>query len=92
MVPKLGSYSEKANTLTVEIGDVTFYYSYTTLVAYKTPSEGLVVCENYWSNTTGKHLNEIDGGRKEYRLKKDDFDARLASAVRKHTVVLAEAA
>jgi hypothetical protein len=37
-----------------------FWYSYKTLVAFKTLSGERVVRENTWGPTTGKHLNAID--------------------------------
>ena len=36
-----------------------YYFSYNTLVAFRSNKTGLVVIENYWSTTTGKHLNWI---------------------------------
>ena len=36
-----------------------YYFSYETLVAFRSDKHGLVVRENVWSNTTGKHLNWI---------------------------------
>ena len=40
-----------------------FWFSYKTLIAFDGP-QGSVVLRNYWSTTTGKHLNAIDGGGK----------------------------
>ena len=37
---------------------------------------GLVVRENNWGPTTGKHLNAIDGGDKKARLSADAFEAK----------------
>ena len=37
-----------------------YYFSYETLVAFSSAKHGLVVRENVWSNTTGKHLNWIN--------------------------------
>lgn len=51
----------------------TFYFSYKTLVAFKTKEGKLFVIKNYWGATTGKHLNWIDGGDKKARLSKEDF-------------------
>jgi hypothetical protein len=41
-----------------------WYFSYKTLVAVRAPGHGLIVRENVWGPTTGKHLNWIDGGNK----------------------------
>ena len=54
-----------------------FYYSYRTLVAVRVPGRGLVVRENDWGPTTGKHLNWIDYGNKEARVSKEEFEATL---------------
>lgn len=54
-----------------------FYFSYRTLVAFWTPDKGLVVHENDWSTTTGKHLNWIDGGSREAKRRRlADIDFR----------------
>jgi len=37
-----------------------FYYSYDTLVAFRTAESGLVIRQNDWGPTTGKHLNWIN--------------------------------
>ena len=49
-----------------------FYFSYNTLVAF-TYKGNLYVHANDWGNTTGKHLNWIDGGDKKARLSHEDF-------------------
>jgi hypothetical protein len=58
-----------------------FYFSYRTLVAASGPGVGgLIVRENDWGPTTGKHLNWIDGGSAEAkarRLSEEEFNARL---------------
>lgn len=36
-----------------------YYYSYDTLVAFRTSSEFHII-RNYWGSTTGKHLNWIN--------------------------------
>ena len=48
-----------------------YYFSYETLVAFSSAKHGLVVRENVWSNTTGKHLNWINR----------DKDSRVTSEV-----------
>ena len=46
--------------LAVEIGNLILYFSYDTLVAFKSPENGLVCCDNIWGSTTGNHLNSIE--------------------------------
>lgn len=38
---------------------VCLYFSYQTIIAFSTPQEGLVCCENHWSRTTARHLTSI---------------------------------
>jgi hypothetical protein len=52
------------NCFMVELGKVTLYFSYQTLIAFNTPDTGLVVSENRWGTATGKHLNEISDNKK----------------------------
>ena len=44
----------------VEIGDIVLFFSYKTLVGFKTPRDGVVCCENIWGSVTGGHLNCIE--------------------------------
>lgn len=86
-IPSFESYGRYENsnyglhTLKVYMPGLTLYYSYRTVVAYWDPQDGLVVCENVFSTTTGKHLNWIDGGNKDERLPREVFEARLQAAV-----------
>lgn len=60
----------------VSIGNrYTFYISYDTCVAF-TDDSGLVVSENVWSKTTGRHLNDIDPN-KDKRIPHGEFSERL---------------
>lgn len=49
-----------------------FWFSYKTLVAFDGPN-GIVCLKNYWSTTTGKHLNAIQP-RKNERVDQETFD------------------
>lgn len=65
-ISSYGNYSGNnygVHTLCVSMLGVEVYFSYTTIVAFRAPSCGLVVHQNDWSRTTGKHLNFIDGGK-----------------------------
>jgi hypothetical protein len=54
-----------------------FYFSYDTLVAFRSAkSNRLVVRQNLWGTTTGKHLNAIDGGAKADRVSTQEFEDR----------------
>ena len=62
-----GDYSSKnygVNALMfTDVNNVDYYFSYKTLVAFNHKSTGLVIRENLWGNTTGKHLNWIDNDK-----------------------------
>ena len=70
-----GNYG--ANSLLVSFETIDLYYSYETMVAFRTQKTGLVVRKNNWSSTTGKHLNVIDGGKKNGRIDGDKFEWML---------------
>ena len=60
-----GNYSSDnygAHCLVFRSPTIDVYFSYKTPVAFETIETGLVVRENDWGPTTGKHLNWIDGG------------------------------
>lgn len=70
------SASAENNAKVIKIDGISLYFSYETLVAVNT-GKVLKVIQNYWGPTTGKHLNNIDGGTKEAkdaRLSQDDFN------------------
>ena len=75
-----GNYSSDnygAHSLAFQLGDITVYFSYETPVAFEAPGPGLVVRENDWGNTTGKHLNWIDDGNREDRVPGNKFEQQL---------------
>ena len=57
------------------------YFSYQTIVAFHHMGHMIVVSQNIWSNTTGHHLNELDGGEKEDRVSPDAFQKQLDEAL-----------
>lgn len=58
------------------------YFSYETIVAFQESGHKIVVCYNMWSNTTGRHLNEIDDGAKKDRLQPNAFQEQLDATLR----------
>lgn len=64
------------NQTTVEIGDVTLYFSYATCVGFHRNGHGYTICENVWSATAGKHIALINGAKSE-RTPYDEFSKRL---------------
>ena len=60
----------------VEMGNKRFYFSYETCVAFYTTGTELVICENIWGTTTGKHLNWLNSDTS-IRVKRDEFITKL---------------
>lgn len=58
------------------VGNTRFYISYETLVAFTHPTQGLIVMENYWGPTTGKHLNWLYVDKKD-RKTSEEFNKLL---------------
>lgn len=70
-VPTLESISPNFNV--VQTHNARIWFSYRTMVAFQIENGNLFVRENEWGATTGKHLNAIDGGKKETRLDAKTF-------------------
>jgi len=60
---------------------LTLYFSYQTCVAFYPPHGERVISENSWGPTTGRHLNELDGGRKKERVPRAEFEEKLAEVL-----------
>lgn len=64
---------------------ITLYFSYETLIAFNgyvnEKLNGLFLIKNYWSSTTGKHLNFIDDN-KEKRLDEKSFTSLFNKAIK----------
>lgn len=76
-LPLIDHPTNRPNFTVVEAGSLTLWFSYKTPVAFWTEETGIVVCENVWGTTTGKHLNAIDGGDKKSRLSRSAYLAKL---------------
>jgi len=88
-LPKISSYGNYdgqnygVHCLKVDLGEIEFYYSYDTLVAYYDHQDGIICIKNKWSTTTGKHLNWIQDDKKK-RLDPDLFKEMLNTAIARH--------
>ncbi len=51
--------NSKPNQTTLEINDVTIYFSYSVLIAFRHYDYGLVCNKKKYSVTTSKHLNQV---------------------------------
>lgn len=63
----------KPNLTEVRVAMSTYWFSYETCIAFDSPDHGLVVSENAWTMTTGRHLNAIDEGRVSERTNHSKF-------------------
>ena len=72
-----GNYSSSnygLHTLMVSLPNGRIYYSYKTPIAfYDNKNYKMVISENCWSNTTGKHLNWINRD-KSVRIPRAEFE------------------
>ena len=85
MTIKLVNISQNFNYMTFQKGEGEenrVWFSYETPVAFENKGV-LKVAQNVWSKTTGKHLNKIDGGDKETRLTREEFEKELAKFLAK---------
>jgi hypothetical protein len=82
-LPRFNSYGNYSSTnygahcLVFEVGPLTAWFSYKTMVAFQFDGHKRVVLKNYWSTTTGKHLNAIDPDKKN-RVDQETFDRLYA--------------
>lgn len=70
------------NYATVYVGNLRLEFSYQTVIAFFGPDDS-AVSVNAWGPTTGKHLNNVDGGNKRDRVERDEFTARLNAQMTK---------
>jgi hypothetical protein len=84
-LPKLMDYgaSDRTPARRVDFGPLAFWFSYETLVAFLDPIAGeIVVRQNDWGPTTGKHINCIRQDR-DGRLPREEFVRRWDETVGK---------
>lgn len=82
MTPQLKAISANHTALRLSVG--TLHFSYETLIAITGTRLGDIVAANAWGSTTGRHLNEIDGGSaraKSQRLDLDEFYDRASDVL-----------
>lgn len=70
-----GTSGDLANCIRVDIEPLVLWFSYRTLIAFKVGGLPIVVHENDWGVTTGKHLNAIDREDKGNRVSDQQFQA-----------------
>lgn len=67
--------NDRPNFARVTLGDVTFWFSYETCIAFHVPGERPTVRKNDWGPTTGKHLNMVYEGNE--RIPGTQFEEQL---------------
>jgi len=72
----------RVNTNKVRLGNLRLWFSYSSIVAFSHPKTGLMCCQNEWSTTTGKLLNELEPDKSK-RIGFDEFDKELSKLLKK---------
>ena len=83
-----GQYSSSnygANSIYIYVGSLKIYFSYDTVVAFSNGWSNLVVSENIWGPTTGKHLNWINSDHS-VRLDRNEFEDKLKEVLKEHSL------
>lgn len=79
-LPKIENYGRYTNEnyghhmLKATVDSLTVWFSYETPVAFQVADGLVVVRQNDWGVTTGKHLSWIDGGSKDAKAKRVSSD------------------
>jgi hypothetical protein len=80
------SCSIGSNNAVVNVGNLTLWFSYRTLIAFQVGGQHPIVIQNYWGPTTGKHLNAVDHGDKSGRLNEKAFKLAFAEVLKSHNL------
>lgn len=75
MIPRIDHPNDRPNFTRLDLGPVTLWYSYRTVIAFRADDLGMVVRENDWGPTTGKHLNAISD--RDERIPGVEFEQQL---------------
>lgn len=73
--------TDRPNFTKVYVGEITLWFSYRTCVAFQEAFGRIIVRENDWGPTTGKHLGMIGTGRREDRIPGVEFERLLGEAL-----------
>lgn len=79
-LPFISHPTDRPNFSVVHIGNCSFWFSYETCIAFRTPAGTTRICENAWGPTTGKHLNWIDSDKAK-RIPRTQFQSELSNVV-----------
>lgn len=65
------------NFYEVSFGIVTVWFSFVTPIAFRYEIEEVVISENIWTRTTGKHINYIKQNYAYIQVDNDEFNDRI---------------
>lgn len=80
--------TDRPNFSVVTIGDLSVWFSYETPVAFRSGLDPIVVRENDWGPTTGKHINLVHVDHSA-RIPGDEFIVRLNDVINTSRFVVA---
>lgn len=72
---RLTNYAQGQNGRALFTRDFVVWFSYETPIGFHTLASGLVIRENDWGPTTGKHLNAIPDQGEVERVSSERFEA-----------------
>ncbi len=75
-----GVHSQK-----ITIGKLRLYFSYDTVIAFEDGYLDIVVSENKWKQTTGRHLNWIEPDKSK-RINREKFENKLNELLSKYNL------
>ncbi len=82
MLRNLGTVNKNEVTLENGSANLRLWFSYKTIVSFSANAEGFydnATIQNYWSNTTGKLLDECEPDKAK-RITQEEFNSRLSKA------------
>jgi len=82
-----GRNGPRWNAMAVKVGKLTLFFSYETVIGFQEEGKAVVVCENCWGNTTGKHICLIGGQNPKDRLPREQFDKKLEAVLKAHKLI-----
>jgi hypothetical protein len=82
--PAIGK-TERPNFSCLQFGTLILWFSYRTVIAFRTPETGEVISQNLWGPTTGSHLNYISSDHA-VRKPREEFERLLSMAVEPYII------
>lgn len=76
--------TNRPNFTQVNVGNLTLWFSYETVVGYQVGWSPVIASENVWGPTTGKHLNYFS--EKTDRIPREEFTAAIAEVLATHSL------